>query len=116
MSNARVARGRKTQRLLADYSPFKALYPRARAVEAFTPGRDILETPGLSVEVKATSTDPLLAALRQAVDAANGDLPLVVWRPNGYGEERIGEWVAALRLADAVGLLKAAGYQDERGE
>lgn len=114
MSRARVARGRLTQRLLADY--LRPLFPRARSVEAFASGRDLLETPGVSVEVKATSTDPLLAALRQAVAAAEGDLPLVVWRPNGYGPERIGEWVAAVRLVDAVDLLERAGYKDERGE
>lgn len=105
MANSRVARGRKTQSLIAEW--FRAHgYPKAKAIEAFLPGADIIGVDGLSIEVKATSKGDLLAALRQA--AANSidcQTPVVVWRPNGYGETRIGEWVVALTLKDFTHLI-----------
>jgi hypothetical protein len=64
------------------------------------------------VEVKATRDNPLPAALRQAEKVASGDLPVVIWRPDGYGPERIGQWIAAMRFSDLVELLRSAGYGD----
>jgi hypothetical protein len=89
-------------------------WPFAEAVFGAATGRDILGTPGLALEVKATADNPLPAALRQAVNHAgtSGDLPLVIWRPNGRGESDVGEWVMALRVEDGLRLLAAAGYGD----
>lgn len=106
MANSRVARGRKTQSLIADW--FRAHgYPTAKAVEAFLPGADVTGVDGFSIEVKATSKGDLLAALRQAdANAIECQTPLVIWRPNGYGETRIGEWVVAMRLQDFTTLIE----------
>lgn len=106
MANSRVARGRKTQSLIADW--FRAHgYPKAKAVEAFLPGADVTGVDGFSIEVKATSKGDLLAALRQAdANAIECQTPLVIWRPNGYGETRIGEWVVAMRLQDFTTLIE----------
>jgi len=106
MANSRVARGRKTQSLIADW--FRAHgYPQAKAVEAFLPGADVTGVDGFSIEVKATSKGDLLAALRQAdANAIECQTPLVIWRPNGYGETRIGEWVVAMRLQDFTTLIE----------
>lgn len=106
MANSRVARGRKTQSLIADW--FRAHgYPKAKAVEAFLPGADVTGVDGFSIEIKATSKGDLLAALRQAdANAIECQTPLVIWRPNGYGETRIGEWVVAMRLQDFTTLIE----------
>ena len=105
MANSRVARGRKTQTLIADW--FRAHgWSQAKAIEAFLPGADIVGVDGFSIEVKATSKGDLLAALRQAQsNAIECQTPLVIWRPNGYGETRIGEWVVALTLKDFTKLI-----------
>lgn len=105
MANSRVARGRKTQSLLAEW--FRAHgWPNAKAIEAFLPGADITGVDGFSIEVKATSKGDLLAALRQAqANAIECQTPMVIWRPNGYGETRIGEWVVALTLKDFTQLI-----------
>lgn len=67
----------------------------------------------LAPEVKATAAGDLTGALRQAeANAETSDLPFVVWRPNGYGPERIDQWVVAVRLSDFTHLLQAAGYED----
>ena len=106
MANSRVARGRKTQTIIADW--FRAHgYPNAKPIEAFLPGADITGVDGLSIEVKATSRGDLLAALKQATANRTEvcQTPVVVWRPNGYGETRPGEWVVALTLKDFTQLL-----------
>lgn len=109
-SRSRIARGRLTQRLLAEYLRGCG-WPDARSVECFASGRDIQDVAGISIEVKATADVPLLSALRQAEKAAGGvDVPLVVWRPNGRGPAQIGEWVAAMHLQDLIELLHEAGY------
>lgn len=108
MANARVARGRKTNRLVAEY--FSRWWPDAEATYGSEPGRDVKKMLGLAPEVKATSDGPLLAALRQAEKNADGDLPFVVWRPDGYGPEKIEDWVMAFRVGDGTRLLRAAGY------
>lgn len=106
MANSRVARGRKTQSLIADW--FRAHgWPSAKAIEAFLPGADVTGVDGYSIEIKATSKGDLLAALRQAqANAIDCQTPIVIWRPNGYGETRIGEWVVAIRLQNFTDLIK----------
>lgn len=112
-SRTRIARGRRSQVVLAALMN-RYGWPFAEAIFGAMPGRDLIGTPGLAVEIKATSDNPLPQALRQAAKHAgtSGDLPIVVWRPNGYGEDTIETWVMALTLADGLSLLAAAGYGD----
>jgi hypothetical protein len=111
MTNGRVTRGRQTQNLAAAY--LRGVFPDAESVAASLPGRDIKNTPGLSVEVKATTKGDLTGALRQAVrNGGDAEIPLVVWRPVGYGPERIADWVVAVRFGDALDILCRAGYGD----
>ena len=106
MANSRVTRGRQTQRIIADWFRVHG-YPNAKTIEAFLPGADITGVDGFSIEVKATSKGDLLAALRQADNnKIECQTPVVIWRPNGYGETRTGEWVVALRLADFTQLIE----------
>jgi hypothetical protein len=103
-SNHRKARGMSTQRIAAD--ALRGLYPYATARGAGEAGADLMHTPGLAVEVKATSRGDLLAAIRQAQSNAQpGELPVVIHRPNGYGPARVHEWVVAMSLGDFIDHL-----------
>lgn len=108
---ARITRGRATAQAAAAWFRDNG-WPYATAKTGADTGQDIDNMPGLSGEVKATDSMPLLAALRQAKRNAGGALPFVLWRPNGYGPERIGEWVMAFTVADGTRLLRDAGFGD----
>ncbi len=118
MVNARVARGRKTQELLAcrgeDGKPLgwfnRNGWPDAWATAASIPGRDLRDMLGLAPEVKASADLDPTGLLRQAVANAGTDLPFGVYRPRGFGPERIGQWVVFIRLEDFTTLLHEAGY------
>jgi hypothetical protein len=86
MANARVRRGRKTAKIVAEY--LRGIgWPKAFAVEGFTPGRDILHVPGHAIEVKARSEFDPRTWWRQAKDNAGNDRPCVIVRMNGQGED-----------------------------
>jgi hypothetical protein len=109
MATARVRRGRKSQELVADR--IRHLYPDAKGVPASLPGKDVLHTPGMAIEVKATASVTLPAWLRQArKNALPGDLPVAIYRPNGAGPESIDDWGAVIPFGNLVELLAAAGY------
>lgn len=108
-SRSRKARGAATQRLVAAYLVDNG-FPHATDAGAGRGGRDILGLVGVAVEVKARREYSPLAWLRQAAAAAGEDLPLVVHRPDGMGPGSVTDWPVTLRLADAVTLLRAAGY------
>lgn len=112
MANARVRRGRSSQELLAEYAREHG-FPNAQAVGASLPGKDILWTPELAIEMKATSQANLTGALAQAIKNAGADeLPVVVYRPNGYGEARLPGWLFVTSVHHGFQLLADAGYGD----
>lgn len=101
MANARVRRGRKTQDLIAERWVQMGLFPEAEAVPASLSGRDIRNTPGYSVEVKARRNFDPLAALRQATANSYADeIPVVIVRPNGMGPACMNRWIVCLYLRD----------------
>ena len=109
MTNARVLRGRETQRIIAaDLRNHGA--PDARAVEASLPGRDILNLPGVAIEVKARKGFSPLEWVHQAVRNADGDLPMVILRCNGQGAKSVDEWPVIMRWADVKELLREGNY------
>lgn len=113
---ARTRRGADTQRLVAGYFAARG-WRWCTDAGAGRSGRDLLNTPGLAVEVKARRDLSLPKWLRQAAGTAeDGEVPLVVHRPDGFGPSSIDDWPMTLRLADAVRLLAAAGYGDGRDE
>ena len=114
MTQARRRRGMRTQQLVADYLRERG-WPHASSAGAGRPGADILETPDVSIEVKARTDLAPLAWLRQAKAAAHGRLPLVVFRPNGLGEHPE-DFIAFVRLGDLLPVLHAAGYGDPHTE
>ena len=108
MTNSRVARGRATQNLVAQWFQGHG-WPDAKSRAASLPGVDVYDMLGLACEVKAKPGD-VTGALKQAVTNAKGDLPFVVWRPNGYGPDRMAGWPVIIRLDDFTQLLRDAGY------
>lgn len=108
MASQRVRRGRETEQLVADY--LSAIFPAATRIPASLPGRDILNTPGIAVEVKARRGLDITGWLKAAVKNRSGEKPILIFRPDGYGEARIDSWPAVLPLEFLVELLYEAGY------
>jgi hypothetical protein len=95
MANSRKARGMATQALIAADLRESGIYPWATDAGPGRSGKDVLNTPGASIEVKARAGFEPVAALRQAREnAADGEVPVVVCRMNGQGPARIDDWVA----------------------
>lgn len=98
-SRTRKSRGMRTQVVAADF--LRPVYPDVWSVPAGYSGADLKKTPGLAIEVKATSRFTPLEWMRQAVrNAAEGELPAALYRPNGYGEARVSEWLILQRFGD----------------
>lgn len=109
VSATRKRRGAATQQAVADYMAANG-WPFACSAGAGRSGSDILNVPGLCVEVKARRDFAPLAWLRQA--SRSTGLPLCVHRPDGMGVMSVDDWPVTMRLSDAVELLRAAGYGD----
>lgn len=112
MATSRVRRGRKTQELVAEWFRERG-WPNAASRPASLPGEDVMGLP-FSLEVKASSRFNVLSALRQAQANSAGKLPAVVHRPDGYGPERIGNWVVSLDLSAFTALLVRAGLCEDQ--
>lgn len=109
-SQSRKSRGYETQRLVAA-ALAADLFPYATDAGAGRQGRDVLNTPGLSIEVKARAGFDPLAWIRQArTNTAEGEVAAVTFRPNGMGPAQLPEWPVLLRFEDFVELLRKAGY------
>lgn len=99
MANARVIRGRRTQTVVAAWLRAHG-WPRAKSVWGSAPGKDILYTPGHAVEVKARFDFDPMAWLRQsAKNAKFGEVPCVIVRMRGQGENA-DDYLVFRRLAD----------------
>jgi hypothetical protein len=92
MSNdSRKARGMKAQVLAAAF--LRPIFPWVTTVSGAAPGRDLNNTPGLAVEVKARREFDPLAWLRQSDRNSDSDeMPIVVWQPDGYGPASMTKW------------------------
>lgn len=114
-SQSRKHRGYATQALVA--AALKADgWPFAESTGAGRQGRDILGTPGLSIEVKARTDFAPLAAMRQAkANTGKGDVPIVILRMNGQGPKAVDEWLAILEFGTLRRLLRSAGYGTDPG-
>lgn len=112
-SQSRKHRGYATQRILADYLAANG-WPYAESTGAGRAGTDVTGTPGIDWEAKARRGLNLGADLRQAAGHGEG-LPVLVIRLDGTGPATIADWPCALRLADLVQLLRAAGYGNPPG-
>ena len=112
-TNHRKHRGYRTQKMVADYLA-KNGWSFAESTGAGRPGSDVTGTPGIDWEVKARRGFSPTEAMKQVQDRAkDGVLPIVVLRPDGWGEARIGDFPAMVPLSVMVQLLKEAGYASD---
>lgn len=88
----RRARGRETEYIAAEF--WRPLYPWAQPTGSSTPGVDILNTPGVKVEVKARRKFDPGVWLKQArgYSDVGGEVPVVMWRPDGSGPATVADW------------------------
>lgn len=105
--STRKARGAETQRVVAAYLREHG-FPYATDAGAGRAGRDILNVDAVAIEVKARRDLDLNAWLRQASATADGDLPVVIHRPDGFGPTTVEDWPVTLRLADFAALIGGA--------
>ena len=71
----------------------------------------VFQNPDLTVEARVSEAGvisfPLLGALRQAANNADdGELPVVIWRPNGLGAAGVGDWVVAMTFDNFIDVLR----------
>lgn len=99
MANARVIRGRRTQAVVAAWLREHG-WLKAESVWGSAPGKDILNTPGHAIEVKARRDfDPSKWLRQSARNAAEDERPCVIVRMDGQGESPE-SYLVFRRLAD----------------
>ena len=109
-STTRRRRGAETQRIVAETWRGDG-WPYAEPVGAGAPGRDLTGTPGIAVEIKGRRDLDLTAFLRQAKShCRDGEVPVCVVRPDGYGPATVDDWPVILPHSVLRRLLRRAGY------
>jgi hypothetical protein len=105
VTDSRVARGRKTQVIAADY--LKPVFPDAESRAASLGGTDILNTPGWALEVKGRREFKPTEWSKQMVKNTNRDFDwsACIMRPDGYGEAKVGQWVTFMLFEDFRALI-----------
>jgi hypothetical protein len=68
--------------------------------------------PGLAPEIKAQA---VLRSAWMKQHQIPGVVPMVIWRPPGFGVATIAQWPVLFSLADATEILRKAGYGSELG-
>jgi hypothetical protein len=107
MSQSRKHRGYRTERVIESY--LSQWWENASVGRGA--GKDIHNVP-FDCEIKARTEFAPLAWLKQVTKRAGGkELPFVVCRMNGQGEDAA-EYLAFMRFGDLVQLLLKAGYGD----
>ena len=107
MSQSRKHRGYRTERVIESY--LSQWWENASVGRGA--GKDIHNVP-FDCEIKARTEFAPLAWLKQVTKRAGGkELPFVVCRMNGQGENAA-EYLAFMRFGDLVQLLLKAGYGD----
>jgi hypothetical protein len=82
----------------------------AEPTGAGRPGKDILATPGASVEVKAQANLAIPAFVKQVKNNTNEEeVSYLFLRLNGQGEKSIGQWPVVMLMDDWKQLMKEAG-------
>jgi hypothetical protein len=109
-SQSRKHRGYRTEKVVADY--LSQWWPHALANGAGRSGNDVTGIP-FNLEIKARSAFQPKAWIDQVSKRSDvsGDLPVVICRMNGQGEDAE-RYLAFMRVGDLVNLLLAAGYGD----
>jgi hypothetical protein len=100
VASARVQRGRQSEEIVAErLRQSGLLYAERRP--ASLPGSDITGIPGVDIEVKATKDwSPTTWLAQQRKRASSDVLRVVVYRPQGYGADKVDLWPAVMSLGD----------------
>ena len=99
LNESRKARGMKAQVHCADF--LRVIFPWVNTVSGAASGRDLKNTPGLAVEVKARRDFAPLEWLRQSERNSDDDeMPIVIWQPDGYGPAKMKQWPFMGHLGD----------------
>jgi hypothetical protein len=107
MSQSRKHRGYRTERVIESY--LSQWWENASVGRGA--GKDIHNVP-FDCEIKARTEFQPFAWLKQVTKRAGGkELPFVVCRMNGQGEDAA-EYLAFMRFGDLVQLLLMSGYGD----
>jgi hypothetical protein len=93
-----------SQGIIADF--MRSVWPDGESRAASLPGTDLKNTPGWRVEVKATRDGTLTGAMTQCEKHPGVGTPVVIWRPDGYGPQKVGEWLVVMRLHDFRDLVR----------
>jgi hypothetical protein len=111
MSQSRKHRGYRTERVIESY--LSQWWENASVGRGA--GKDIGNVP-FDAEIKARSQFAPLSWLKQVTKRAlaSNELPFVVCRMNGQGEDAA-EYLAFMRFGDLIQLLLKAGYGDMQG-
>jgi hypothetical protein len=109
-SQSRKHRGYRTEKVVAEY--LSQWWPHALANGAGRSGNDVTGIP-FNLEIKARSAFQPKAWIDQVSKRSevSGDLPVVICRMNGQGEDAE-RYLAFMCVGDLVNLLLAAGYGD----
>lgn len=103
MATHRVQRGRESQVFAANY--LKNIFPDAASIAASLPGKDILNTPGWSFEVKGRRDFKPTEWSKQASKYGDTDRHACIMRPDGYGEAKVGQWLVFMTFEEFRDLL-----------
>ena len=108
------ARGNAAPKWVAGY--LRRWYPCAEATPNGRPGRDVLGTPGLAIEVK-TGTEWRHSWLAQAAGYVTGtEIAVLIYMPPGLGEKHVADAQCILPLRILMPLLVGSGYAPEPKE
>ena len=108
-NTSRKARGMRTQKVVAEWFQSNG-FPHAESTGSGRAGVDILGLIGFAVEVKARRDLALTEWLRQAAKESRVGLPVVIHRPDGFGEASVAAWPVTMTLATFTTLVREAGY------
>jgi len=110
-SASRKARSRESEFTVA--LALQRVFPDAVAVASALSGKDILNTPGVAVEVKSRRDLRLPEWLKQASRNAGLETPVVIHRPDGFGPKTVLDWPVTMTMNHFMALLEEAGYGSE---
>lgn len=104
-----MRRGRKSQDFAAAY--LKSIFPDAASVAASLPGKDILNTPGWSLEVKGRREFlPTQWSKQMVKNRFSDEYSACIMRPDGYGEAKVGEWLVFMTFEEFRDIVKELEY------
>lgn len=112
LATSRVRRGRKSQDIAADF--LREVFPDAKGIAASLKGKDVLNTPGWAFEIKATKEFKPTAFVDQAEGNAVMEWAAAVYRPPGYGEAKVEQWVAMMSFWQLKELIAHVQYLEAR--